>query len=317
MGKNSYRVIGILTLLTFALYYCKQKVEVIIPTTDVDLTVIDNKRDTLKGAIVAIFDNEDAYNQAQVSRIYTNALYVDTTDNNGKIYFSGLKEDRRYYFSAYYIDNKTFPGNPIVWDNTDGAYYFLNNLIKSSVTYSVLVLSPVEGFVTFWTQSENQSNTPIGIRIGNDSIGVINSSLQSAPIPFSNQAVTYKVKKGVINFQAKNASGCVWIDTVNIKGGVNTFERLPLCTFGTLSFGVAANKVANLPITVILNQQDTIGQIIQATGNQSFTCRPLNSLSVVRGPGSYSYTAISSKTGTAWTGKINLKADSCKVIYLP
>ncbi len=317
MGKNSYRIIAVLLLITGGLYFCKQKVEVIIPTTDVDLLVVSTKADTLKGAIVAIFDNQDDFNQAQLTRNYSNALKVDTTDNKGKIYFAGLKEDRRYFFAAYYNDNKTFPGNTILWDNTDGAYFFLNNLIKSSVTYSLIVLSPVEGFVTFWTQSENLTKTPIGIRIGSDSIGSIATGLATAPAPFGNQAITYKVKKGVFNYQAKNALGCVWIDTINVVGGINKYERLPLCTFGTLSFGVPTNSTSKLPITVVLNQQDTIGQIVQSTTNVVFTCKPSNTLSVIKSPGKYTYTAISKTTGTAWTGIVNLKADSCKVVYLP
>lgn len=313
MGKSSYLLIFLSIVVLNA---CQTSQNVDKLKTELQLTVMDENGKLLTGAVIAVFNNNATYLAKSPSYSTEGAVAVDTTFNGISV-ISTLNATDNYRVSVHYKDYNAYPGLFVDLDNNGANYNVLNKLYDGSLTSAKITLKPANGFVTFWTNSSNDLKLPIKVSFNEiNTTSTITSSFGSQPIAGTTGATTIKLAKGAYRFNLISKTGCVYFDTVNISGGDSKYKKFESCNTGRLSFWAGQSLNSSLPITLILNNNDTLGVINSVFSFSPTDCYASNLLFTDYAPGNYFYTAISKSSQTVWSGKVAVTKDNCSLIEI-
>ena len=94
----------LLTILTAFLLMvsCETTTEIIYPSTDLELTVLDEDGNTVTGAQVKMYDQKELYEQAKLEGTPGLEISIDLTDIEGRVYYTDLNHEIDYYFFINY-----------------------------------------------------------------------------------------------------------------------------------------------------------------------------------------------------------------------
>lgn len=308
------------------LHGCESKTEVIDPTTDLIVTVLNASGAAQPQARVALFDDEATF-LVQNDNFGTNgAVRVADTDSIGTVRFDSLRTDVNYYILAFTTDSVTYrnEGYRLHNDNSSTGFRFLRTLNKSSVTRATLQLRPADALVSFFANDFNTDALPIKIFVRNDSVGVIDqirTDVNSVPInpasnPVQNGVITRVIRLGVNPTAVRfvNSFECNNISSLNIIGG--NFNRINVnnCTAGVVTFWTDTRNAGNLPISIYINGTNLIGRLTTPLRNPPATVKAPNVLNYVLEPGNYFYVATA--PGCLWKNEFTVQSNQYTVIPL-
>jgi hypothetical protein len=294
---------------------CVTDYQTVAPGTDLIAYVTNDKGLLLDGAELFIYKDSAAFNAHVFSG--TPAGFVSTVQTtNGIGSITKLEADVGYYVYAVYKDQSIYPGTYITYNNSKENFSLKNKLVRGSVSYIDIILKPADGFITFWTASSNTAALPIEIFYGTSTMGSVSQGMAAAPPLFGAGALTIRTKKGNITFEAKSPTGCLWNSTISLAGAQSVFYPLSDCSVGTIAFFTDNTNAARLPLTLTLNANDGLANLISVVGSIPTDCSPGNMIKAFRVPGNYTYEAISTTSLCLWTGSFSLAANQCKLIQL-
>ena len=294
---------------------CATKYESVVAPTELVVAVENSAGVPLDGANVYIYDDLSAFNQ-RFSTPDPVGFLSTTKSLNGIAKLGELNATSTYYLHVGFKDTAPFPGNYVNYDNSDEKFILKNKLTQGSVTYVRVVLTPADGFITFWTPSSNTAVLPIDVFYGTTKVGTVSQTFSSPPGISAPGATTIRTRKGVVTWEGKSASGCIWSNTITLAGAQSVFYQLEDCGVGTIAFYTDNTNASRLPITLKLNANDVLTNIISVVSAVPPDCNAANLVKAIRVPGTYTYLATSTVSGCAWTGSFVLAANQCKLIPL-
>lgn len=302
----------LLCYLLLMLIGCESSVDILFEPTELILTVIDDRRQALKGAQVILFDNLEELNQFKEKGDLT-AQTPRLTDDQGQVVFSDLDEKLRYYFFVTFRDRARF----LDLENFSKAYAYPGFLIKGSTTRATIPLEPADNLVVFYSLASNQNQLPITLFLEGDSVGVIARALDSPPAsPNVPGTISFRLRDGITNWYGRSRLGCLWTGRVDLGADDNfNLQELTTCQSGAITFWTPATNNANLPISIELNDRDVMGTLTRSA-TQPASCFQPGGLSGSRPEGVYNYIARSENRQCVWTGTLRVIQGECTSIQL-
>jgi hypothetical protein len=296
MKNKHYKIkLGIIAFVCVVLVWaCTKKAEFVNPPTKLNIQVFREDGKPLKHARVAIFVDYAKYDSAKWKYETDNGDFYDETDADGFVYFNGVDSDVRYYVLCKY-DSVVAKGDTITWSNTSEDYQFLNPLKANTVTTAQVFVTAADGFVQFWSNNDYVTKQPINIRLSSGQTTIVDTIGKST----KNKV---KLRAGTYTYQGKSAYGCAWVGTITVEVGKKVQEELTSCIMVPVTILATATTAPglSLPITVVLNNTDTLKQRITAFGfsanGTNDYCSYSNTISVSRPAGTYSYQFIGSNS---------------------
>jgi len=305
----------LLTILTTFLLMvsCETTTEIIYPSTDLELTVLDEDGNTVTGAQVKMYDQKELYEQAKLEGTPGLEISIDLTDVEGRVYYTDLNHEIDYYFFINYRDRVRF----VDFQNYESQFR-LGNLSIGSSTQATITLAKADNVVGWFTLEENVQQLPITIFLEGDSIGQVLETVQSEPDnPNTSGTLTFRVKSGITNWFAQSINGCVWSGEFNIRGTDGfVVQKLEYCESGSVSFWTGPENADKLPITVIIESVDNFGIVDQALESAPTSCFKPGTLSGSREKGVYRYVATTADGSCLWTGVVDTTQSACVVVEL-
>lgn len=283
--------------------------------TQLSVNVLDEKDELLYGVSVYLFDDEDSFNEARKTGNRSGRLKEGVTEDNeddASLVFSNLNFNTDYYLFVSFRDRAQF----LDLDNFSDHYIVPKDILYQSTDTKVTVkLSPAKSVVSFYTDSSPEEQFPIEVFIGNDRVGALSANSGSEPTPLNdNEALPYKMSSGNSWF-ARSSKGCFWAGSIQVDG-TESYDPIQLeqCNAGAVTFWVDNANTNTLPIEVVLDGLDDVGEI--KNPGEARDCFSENGLSVGRKPGIYTYTASSKVSACAWSGELVITEGSCEIIKL-
>jgi hypothetical protein len=295
---------------------CNKKPAVEYDPTTATVTVKDGNNNILQGAIVRIYDNQNAYLTDKQNGSEQGFISKSVTDALGEVKYNDLNADKHYFFLVTYQDRVHLQD----LDNTQQDFEFSQFLIKGTNSYVEIHLKPSQSVIGFYVLDKFQNGLPISVYI--DSTISVGNVTQSIPIePTSgNQAgvLSYRLSPGTHTWYAISQNqGCLWQGQITVLGS-ESFNPVGLseCNAGAVSFYVDTSNVDNLPITITFNNSDQVGTLNHAFTTDPLQCFATGSLTVARDTGTYVYIAVSKNTNCVWTDSIKI-GRGCQMIKFP
>jgi len=303
-------------LIIFTFSACKKEEQNFIVNPTINFTVIDENSNTVTGANISVYENVVDYANAISTKNYgANRFTTATSDQDGKASIE-LRAGKEFYILITKFDNVRFANLSNI---SLGGYIAGEDLKERQTLFLRVTITPDDGNIIFYTTVPNK--LPINISVS--AISTTNASLHTltgvygfsnAPTAQNQNTITLYRDPGRYRYYAKSTDGCVWADTINVVKGEVRLVNLSKCESGTISFYTTAINDTLLPLTVKLNEVDTIGNI--TASRLPFTCADskTNALTVTRYKGLYNY-FISSRSGKcSWTGSVILASDDCIIV---
>ncbi len=290
---------------------CETTTEIIYPSTDLELTILDDRGVIIQGAEVKMFDQKEMYERAKNEGAVGLEISIDLTDAEGKVVYTDLNHELDYYFFINYRDRSKF----LDFQNFNTQFQ-LSNLAIGSKTSATITLAKADNVVGWYTLDENNQQLPITIFLEGDSIGQVLETVQTEPDnPNSSGTLSFRVKSGVTTWRALSVNGCVWSGAFNIRGtDAFTIQKLDYCASGSISFWTGPENADKLPITVVIESVDNFGQIFQTLESAPLGCFAAGTLSGSRERGVYKYVATSADGSCAWTGEFDTSQSACVIV---
>jgi len=309
-----YRVIGFFIIILSLVLSCKKENNDVGDSVKFTFFVLDDQQVRLNGATVYIYDNEQTYLNAVTG---SKAGYIDSLMCSSSGRTLNLAPDKEYWVIIQYHD---------MVRNLDLTNYGIsskiNKLQKGTDINLNFYISPLVGFISFWTNSN--SNLPLVVKVSPTDSLQMDASLPSAPSNFGNPgAANFMLPEGSYNYYAYSKSnGCLWNGTFNVKRGVYEAIQLQPCLRGRVVFYSSNFNAAHGPINVVLDAVDTIG-VINNTGSY-FTTNVSSSklgtgtnfITTTREPNTFTYVARSNDNFCVWADKFTISSDTTIVINL-
>lgn len=318
MRKLTYIVFFVLVCM----FSCKTKTDIVNPDVELVITTTVNGK-TQSGVRILLFSRLLAYDSAIVSNSAKHAVDSGITASNGTITFDKLSSTTKYWILATWTDTTA----QISYNNLNGNYVLANNLNAGSITYATINLGSSNSYVGFYAKSS--VNLPVHVVITDNSTGdttktILRSHLLTA-LPTALDTLHYKrlnLDPGQYTYYAYDSAKSFYnIDTFSVVKGQTTFVQIipASANVGQLSFyfNDSENEYATdlYPITVILDQGDTVGSIKGATS--SYICGNVpgaNVISIWRPLGNHTYKAYSKNGLYKWQN--GFTSTGCEVIPL-
>ncbi len=307
----------ILTTIVLALAAACSTNNAVVPDTVLKVTVLNESTNLpLKGATIYLYDNTDLFTQT-ISSIADPSGYITSlvANDSGKVVIPKLKAGVHYYVYAYFRDTSIVKGTYITLDNSSSQYVLKNELTRSSITSITIPVRPSDGFIVFWTHPSNNAALPIDAFIANAAAGTLTQG-NTAPVAFQSGSVTARARAGQATVEGKSSTGCLWAGQTKVNAGGFSFYSLQDCSVGTVAFYTDNVNATVLPIQLMLNANDGIGNISSVVSATPTICAALNLIRASRVPGSYTYQAVSPSGNCVWNGTFTLTAGGCNLIYL-
>jgi hypothetical protein len=289
-----------LILFLFILFSCKNTKEV-TPSASLKLTVYIDSTVAATGASVSIFPDQASYESALASFNASGAIATKNTASDGSVIFTGLGAHNYWFYVIYEQNGKAY-------NNQNSMYTIKNPLNPGSLTSAVIDLQQ-STFKFYFEAPTGSSNYPLKVTLSTDTFTIKNAISNNTPLYINKNP-------GIYNYSVKGSHGCVWTGIVSTVNQANSIPiNLSPCYTGQVSFWSNSLNSKYLPITVILNNADTVG-IITASRTTAPSCTDIiNTASIYREYNSYTYTAISDSC--VWTGTFKINAsDTCQQIQL-
>jgi hypothetical protein len=291
-------------------YNCKKTSEQ--PDTQLVLTIMDDTNAVANGSKVYLYDNYSVFLASWKKTNPAIGALDSVIGSNGNVTFSHLSKDKDYWIHVtYFVPPKSF------YNNRTGMNSISPKLASGSTTFAEIKLNAL-GEVGFYTLGANNNKLPITVFINSDTFQLSNT-ITAAPSAPGPNVLTIFLTPGTYTYEAKGAMGCLWTNQITVAKKTFIAERLDLCIRGTISFYTGSNNASMLPITVVLNNKDNVGNITQtinASGGP-VKCNDPGTISTIRDPNFYTYSATSAAGGLLWTGNFSFSKDTCIVINLP
>ena len=321
-----YRFIIIFYLLFVG---CAKESDTYKPISKVILTVKDDNGNNVSGARVSVYSKiEDYENAFSTKNFGSNEFFQNGsfTNQNGVVEITFTEPDREYWMLITYRDNgrQLDLSNYGTIGNDQSGH--IKKLPKRSEVKLEVVITPINGNLIFYSTAVNK--VPIEIRVARYksqtglSIHTLSGIYTGSGIPAIGTLANLSVTRdpGLYTYYAKSADGCVWAGNVNLTKGQVSAIDLSKCNAGSLYFHTPALNAAKLPISVTLNNIDSLGTITST--RDILTCTdadinaPSGTLKVFRNKGLYTYFARTADGKCVWTGSINIVADQCLIVPL-
>jgi hypothetical protein len=285
------------------------------PESEVQLVVKTDKGVVINGADIRIFESEETFltaiNTPGLDKINSTARIEST--KNGKAVFQ-LRPERPYLLLITYYDIE----RKMLYSNL-GISSYINPLPSTTILYVQMKIKPYQGHVLFYTK--DASKLPISISLSNKTdannniiLNKVYTGEAAKPSLQDSNILAFKRQPGSYTYSATSNDGCVWTGIINVAIDETSKIEITQCEKAYLTFFTPDVKDELLPLTVILNDIDTLGLI--TSRKPEFSCGDdiTNTLSALRNKGLYNY-LIKSKNGyCVWTGTINVKENDCKVV---
>jgi len=290
---------------------CKQTQKVTYDPSNVTVVVRDNNGNILSGAVVRMYDEQNAYRNGKQTGSETGFVSKQVTDGNGSVSFTNLNTDKEYFFFVTYRDRAHF----LDMDNSDKEFKFTKYLGKGTDSNVEIELSVSKSAVGFYAQPAIKSHLPIEISIDGDSIGSLSDTLVSVPNSLNQKGtLSYRLSQGVHTWFAVSKLGCVWLGGTIQATGTESFNPIAMeeCNAGSVSFYIDTANVKNLPIKVFLSNTGQTEEIGTLGNNDYLLVAPTKfsspkAVSVARGTGTYSYYATSLRNSNcSWQGLVTV-----------
>ena len=289
-----------LILFLFVLFSCKNTKEV-TPSASLKLSVYIDSTVAAVGASVSIFSDQASYESALTSFNVSGALATKNTASDGSVTFTGLGAQNYWFYVIYEQNGKAY-------NNQNSMYTIKNSLNPGSITSAVIDLQQ-SPFKFYFAAPTRSSSYPLKVTFSTDTFTIKSATANNTPLYINKNP-------GIYNYSVKGSNGCVWTGTMSTANQANSIPiNLSQCFTGQVSFWTTSTNSTYLPITVILNNSDTVG-IITASRTTAPSCTDItNTASIFREYNSYTYTAISDSC--IWTGTFKINAsDTCQQIQL-
>jgi hypothetical protein len=294
---------------------CSTRYDDVAPDTELVVTVKDESGAILDSAGVFVFADKSAFDNTALTGVPTGFVGASPV-TQGMATIKGLPYGKQLYIYAASVDRVAIPGHTITIDNADASNTLKNNLTRGSITYTEVTVTPADGFITFWTTPSNSFAVPIAVFVGNSSVGIVLQTSPSVPIPFQTDGLTVRARRGNVSFEGKSAAGCIWTGQVTLAGGEIASHQFVDCVVGSIAFYTDNSNAAAMPISIIINANDQVPNLVSPVTGTPADCGDLNLSVANRVPGNYTYEAISANGSCAWTDTFTLAANECKLIYL-
>jgi len=306
---------GILVFIFITFIACMKEKQDFSPESEIQIIVKNDQEEVINGADIRIYESEEEFHKAintpELNYESANARAASTA--SGHAHFK-LKPERPYFILITYYDSlrKKMLSNL-------GISSSINPLPSQSTIYLQMRIKPFDANILFFTT--NPIKLPIDIVVS-DRNGIYTNSvlnkvyigINSLPGINNTNILVLTRQPGTYAYSAKSADGCVWTGIVTLPLGKTTSVNMSVCKMATITFYTSNVKQELLPLTVILNDVDTLGQI---TSRQlAYTCGgdATSALVTRRDKGLYNY-LIKSRNGTCvWSGSIVANEDDCLVI---
>lgn len=305
-----------LVYLLFILFFfsaCKKEEESFAAISELNVTVINELDVPVSGVNVSIYDNQALYELAVANRNYSQAIISANTDNQGKIKVE-LEPEKPYFILATYFDN-TRQQNL----NNVGISGAINPLPARTNIFINLKIKAADANIIFYTTQSNKLPIDINIKESRYQLNknfILNSIFTQNRLPTvldTNNALVLR-DPGSYTYYAKSADGCAWQGKININKGDVATVNFDKCPAGSVSFYTTSVNDTLLPLNVVLNNIDTVGNITSSRPNLTCSDDKSNTLTFVRDAGLYTY-QVKSKSGRCiWTGSLAIKQDSCHIV---
>lgn len=324
--KKSLKYLLLFLIAAFAFVTCNKKEEGTCATGNnkakLFIKIKDNKNNKIHKARISIFDNYASFQTAVA-----------------------FKNDPKYAIDFVFSDSTKAVNlfvDPYVehwilvsyYDSTQSEYLSselnvskLNKLESCSDYHFSVILEPVGGTISFWTDSG--INLPIKIEL-NNKIDSLKDSTLIAPINLSNplypKQTSFTVKAGTYQYQATSIQGCSWQGEVTVKNGEYLPVKLAPCQRALLAIyysagsGIPAGKQT---LEVFIDNNPTaIGVLTAPATSVVNSCNlPIpktNVLYVYLEPGvSHFYKVVSGPGSNAtpciWTGTTPVLSTDCSL----
>lgn len=283
----------------------------------INFTVYDDGGNVVTGARISVYGTDVDYaNAVQTKNYAVNRLITGTSDNDGKVSLS-FSAAAEYYVLVSYFDNTRFLNLSNI---TSGGYLDGRDLSKGQVLSLSVTIVPDDGNIIFYTTNSNK--LPIEISVSpfattnatNYTLAGI-YTLGSSPKPQNPNTVSVYESPGTYKYYAKSTDGCVWSDTISVQKGEIRLVNLSKCESATLSFYTIAANDSLLPLSVVVNNRDTIGFV--NASRLAYNCVDVDKTNVLIAAvssGFYTYVVQSKSGRCVWTGSETLVTDDCVVI---
>lgn len=283
--------------------------------TELHLMIKDENGELLTGAVVSVFNNETTYLEKSPSYSTEGAVEVDTSINGVSV-ITKLNSKDKYRISVHYKDDETYPGATIDYDNSTQDNTIPVMLDAGSISNAQILLKPANGLVVFWTEPENYEKIPFKVALSNSVTDWVTKSFTKAPEVSQDSVTVINVKTGFYNYAVSSEKGCIYADTISVKAAALKYVKLQGCNTGRISFWASTSLNSSLPITLVINNNDTLGVINSVFTTAPKKCDQSNLLFGDYPPGKYNYTAISSSSNSVWAGKLDIVKDGCNLIEI-
>lgn len=286
----------------------KETVPPSLTTIKFELMAIANDTFMPSGAKIYLFTTQADYAASYAALKPINAL-DSTVSAEGKATVN-VDPTKNYYLMVMYKDeNRKFTFiNDTIYSNV------ISDLPRNTDITVRVPLFATDGLLAFWTSSP--SALPITIQLNGQEYVLDRVNTNPNLNVLNPDILLVNRRAGVYKFYAKTDKGCVWTgEAVLGRSRVISIEYGP-CKVGKLIFWTTNVNVSRLPITVVLNNDDTIGSVNNTTPNYTCGGSEANTLSLYKEVGSYTYLATSADNQCIWTGRIAVSEDGCTNIHL-
>ncbi|MDX2197124.1 MAG: hypothetical protein NW207_11980 [Cytophagales bacterium] len=271
--------------------------------------VVDDNNKNVAGAQLYLFNTEADVNASIASMQALNA--IDSTQSNSNATGTNaqfaISSDKMYWLYIKYNDNF----RKLTLTN-EGFSNTINKLPKDLDVTVKIRLSPINGNIAFWSPDVNIF--PITIQFEKQTYNFATSGEPENAL--SPVGLIVNRRAGAFKYYAKNDHGCVWTGTIDLKKGEFKTIQIQKCSVGELVFWSEEINKTFMPITIILNNADTLATLNSYTSG--FVCGNTDNsiLKTYREQGSYTYFATASNGTCIWTGTFDLNTDQCTAVKL-
>ncbi len=304
-----------LVLIFLTLAACMREKQDFSPESEIQIVVKNDGGNIMNGANIRIYDTEDEFhkviNTPDLNYESPNARIGNTAGGHANF---KLQPERPYFVLITYYDSlrKKMLSNL-------GISSTINPLPAQTTIYLQMRIQPFDANILFFTT--DLAKLPIQIilseRDGTISESVLNKvyvGVNSIPGINNTNIVAFTRQPGSYVYSAKSADGCVWTGIVKIAIGKTKTVNISVCESADITFYTPNVKEELLPLTVILNDVDTLGQITSRKNSHSCGDDATNTLIARRDKGLYNYLIKSKNGACVWSGSFVAKEDECMVI---
>ncbi|MFN0048622.1 MAG: hypothetical protein ACKVOU_05830 [Cytophagales bacterium] len=313
MNKTKPRLIlGLFFMLSLLLFQCETEKRIEVRAIQLQLKVEDDNLKPLDNIPVYIFNNFESY-AASVKNNYPFGFEKMRMAKSGKVVFDSLSNIANYWIFISYRDSARYLNmkNYLAYNS------LFNNLPLGSVTTGFVQVRPSNGIISFWTADFNNANLPLTVLLKDSIFGNIDSTKIAEPSsPFDIPALTFNREPGKYMWYVKGENDCLWTGDTLLKAGQHIKIKVPECNNGNVAFWADTLSVEFYPITVVLNNSDTIGVIPAASSFVPTLCNEVNTAFAPRPSGTYSYGGFAASGTCVWSGSFTLAKSECKILKL-